>query len=173
MNNLNEIKKEATNNNNNNSNNNFKEVEVMERREEIKTEIEELMEQIKEEENELTYFNDSLIYKDYKADKIYRSYENDDIYDIITEWANDYFIYDSYADEFLEDYDIYECIKEIHEEFGIMPESPCQLANFIIEREAIDNDYNIIKDIQDKLKEIEELQEELAELEAEAEEVER
>ena len=154
------------------NNNEIKEDKVMERREEIRTEIEELIHKIKEEEKELKYFDDSLIYKDYTKNRIYTNYNFDNIYDMIMEWANYKFIYYSEADEFLEKYDIFEEIKNMQSEYGFVPDNQCQLAAYIIAREAMDRDYSTLEDIQDKLGKIEELQEELDEIEEEVEPVE-
>ena len=155
-----------------NQNNKIKEDKVMERREEIRTKIEELINKIKEEEKELKYFDDNLIFKDYTKNRIYTNYNFDNIYDMIMEWANNKFIYYSEADEFLENYDIFEEIKNMQFEYGFTPDNQCQLASFILERETMDRDYSTLEDIQDKIGKIEELQEELDEIEEEIEPVE-
>jgi DNA repair exonuclease SbcCD ATPase subunit len=164
---LNEIKKEATNNNNNNNNNNNKEDMIMERREEIKTELKEIMEQIKEEEKELEYFGGDIYFQNYNTNTLEKASE--DINELINDYVDNKFIYYSEANKFLEDYVyIYEYIKEYKNEFGTIPENECQLAAYILKNEIYNYDYNTLEEIYDYIDKIEELQEELEELEAEA-----
>lgn len=150
-------------NQSNQNNVNVKEVEVMERREEIRTEIEELINEIKEEEKELEFFGGELFYQDYDTNEINKSCEYID--DLINEYIDNKFIYYSEANKFLEDYDIFEEIKNYNNEFGTIPENECQLAAYILQNEIYNYDYNIIEEIYNLIDKIEELQEELDEIE--------
>jgi hypothetical protein len=155
--------------NNKNKNLNDKEDMIMERREEIITELKEIMEQIKEEEKELEYFDGDIYYQNYKTNTLEKACE--DIDELINEYVDNKFIYYSDANEFLEDYDVFEEIKNYKNEIGTTPENECQLAAYILQNEIYNYDYNTLEEIYDYINQIEELQEELEELEAEASEL--
>lgn len=155
------MKKENILLNDQNKNLNNKEDQIMK-----EERINELVNEVKELEENYKYFNMTLLYQN-SLGEIFHNYEDIvsgealDVYDTILEVANDNFIYYSDADEFLKNYNIYEYIKEMNADYGIIPKDQCQLANYIWEREVIENDIDTMKKVISIIDEIIELEREI------------